>query len=151
MIRGISFEIPQEKADTLWKMLKYIGVEQYTWYVPIDQHEVWGGDFESDFFDRELYNGSDFQNLIQTNHYIIFLKLQAYFIPGTVESLHTYNDFIHSNCQLILLINDCQYVEIYAKAQNVIDSLLRTAKANGYKAVDYITDRNDGRTKMDVL
>lgn len=151
MIRGISFQIPQMTTNTLWEFLRDIDIKRYFWYIISDQSEVWDEFHKKDFFDRDLYNGFDFFNLIQTNHYIIFLKLQMFLELCNFKNLHTYDDFINNDCKLILLVYDCEYVEIYSKNIATIDAIYQRAKANGYNNIEYITDMNDGRTKMDIL
>ncbi len=151
MIRGISFKIPQEMTDTLWKIFRSIDVLRYDWYVPLDQREVWSENDEVDFFDREYYSGNLFLEHIQKNHRVVFLKIQAYLGQCDLKDLHSYDEYIKSNCKLILLVYDCEYVEIYMKNSMEIEKIYRDIKNIGYSFVEYITDENDRRTKMDVL
>ncbi len=151
MIRGISFEIPQMMTTTLWEIFKGSDIGSYYWYVVPNQNEVWSELSEEDLFTKDVYVGNDFQNLIKNNHYIIFLKLQLYSELCTFKNLYTYDDFSKSNCQLIILVNDCEYVEIYSKNSKTTEEIFHTAVENGYKNVCYITDENDCRTKMDIL
>ena len=62
-----------------------------------------------------------------------------------------YNDYIKSDCQLILLVHDCEYVELYSKDQYTINLIYQRAAANGYKEIEYIMDNNDGRKVLDIL
>lgn len=151
MIRGISFEIPQMMTTTLWDIFKGSDMGHYYWYIVPNQNEVWNEFSEDDFFTEELYTGNDFLNLIRNNHYIIFLKLQAYSELCIFKNLYTYDDFSRSNCQLVLLVNDCEFVEIYSKNLKITEQIFYMAVENGYKNISYITDKNDGRTKMDIL
>ncbi len=32
MLRGVFFQIPQRKTDTLWQILKCVDIAQYDWY-----------------------------------------------------------------------------------------------------------------------
>lgn len=151
MIRGVSFQISQMAAPTLWEIFKGSDVGHCYWYVVQNQTEVWDASSEDGFFAEELYVGDEFLNLIKNKHYIVFLKLQMYAEPCNFKNLHTYDDFFQSNCQLILLIYDCEYVEIYSKDNKISEEIIHTAVENGYKNVCYITDENDCRTKMDIL
>lgn len=150
MIRGISFQIPQANTNTLYKILNGLNITEYDWQYIADQSEVWDVSSTKDFFLQTYYTGDSFLNLIQQNHYIIFLKLQAYLQPDQPENIHTYSDFIKSNCQLLLLIYDCEYVEIYAKSQTAIAAIQRSIQENGWQETCIITDYNDRRTKMDI-
>lgn len=151
MIRGVSFKIPQMSGNILWQMLKCINVEKYSWYNVINQCEVWKNYDGGVSFEKEYYDGKSFLQNIMAEHYIIFLKLQAYLDNGKFSSIHTYKDFQDSDCRLLLLIYDCESVEIYLKDIDDVNSLYESALKNNYTEIGYITDSNDGRTKMDIL
>lgn len=152
MIRGVFFKISQTMNNViLWPILECIDVEKYNWYNIESQCEVWADSQGSDFFKLKYYDGKNFSKHIRSRHFIVFLKLQAYFETGEFGDIHTYEEFLACSCQILLLINDCEFVEIYAKDQKVIKTLFENALAHNYKEVEYITDINDGRTRMDVL
>ncbi|MGO5549103.1 DUF2691 family protein [Wansuia hejianensis] len=151
MIRGVSFNIPQLKSNTLWKIFSAIDINKYYWYIIQSQTEVWDNLLENDFFKQECYPGEEFSTCIQSNHYIVFLKLQAYSTFTNMRNMCEYNDYIKSDCQLILLVHDCEYVELYSKDQYTINLIYQRAAANGYKEIEYIMDNNDGRKVLDIL
>ena len=151
MTRGVSFDIPQITGNSLWQILNCLDVEKYCWYNIDSQNEVWESPHGELFFKKEFYDGEEFLKCIALDHYIIFLKLQAYFDNSNFFDIHTYEEFQKSDCQLLLLINDCEYVEIYAKDQAVIEAIYENALKNNFTKVKYTTESNDGRTKMDVL
>lgn len=115
------------------------------------KNEVWDGSQKGDFFEKSYYDGNSFLQHIILGHSVVFLKLQAYFENDRFFDIHSYQEFVDSDCQLLLLIYDCQAVEIYAKDQPEIKSIYENALLNGYTEIQYVTDSNDGRTKMDVL
>lgn len=152
LIRGISFQITQDRnSKALFSILKCINVEKYKWYYIENQSEVWSYPSEEDFFKSDFYDGKDFNHLIEFNHYIVFLKLQAYCETEKIRYIHTYKEFEESNCQLLLLIHDCEFVEIFIKSANEINALYQNAKKLHFSNIQYITDCNDHRTKMDIL
>ena len=151
MIRGVSFKIPQMAGNILWQMLKCIDIEKYSWYNIKNQCEVWKNYNGGVGFEKEYYDGKSFLQNIISEHYIIFLKLQAYVDNGKFFNIHTYKDFQESDCQLLLLIYDCEYVEIFIKDMNVAKALHKSDLKNNYTEVGYITENNDGRTRMDIL
>ena len=61
-----------------------------------------------------------------------------------------YEDFCKSNCQLLLLIADCRYVEIYTKDPNIAKVIYENALLSDYTEVEYVTDSNDCRERMDI-
>ena len=150
MVRGVSFQIEQMTSDVLWQILKCIEIKNYDWYNVDNQNEVWS-DSKEVFFKNFFYDGTSFAVRIQQYHYIVSLKLQAYFTTGKFCDIHTYDEFEKSDCEILLLINDCEFVEIYIKDFNISQAVYNNAISNNYTDVIYITDSNDSRTKMDVL
>ena len=149
MKRGISFKIPQEKTNILWKILGGIDIAKYWWYNIISQTEIWGvSDFED--FLEDHYRGKDFAEHIQNEHFVLFVKLQAYASHSNFQNIPSFEEYIESDCQIVLLINDCEFVEIYAKDQTVVESLFFNAQRNGFKLIRYLTDETDTRTTLNV-
>lgn len=151
MKRGVSFEIPQKATDSLWEILRVVDIYKYFWYVIEDQTEVWDSSYENDFFRQRCYAGKNFAKCIQQDHHIIFLKLQAYLLPHAFQNVLSCEEFMAGDCQLVMLIHDCENVEVYIKDRSVLDSVFNRANALGYYNVNFITDLNDTRTKMNVL
>lgn len=151
MVRGLSFIIPQNITNTLWQILNSIDVSKYSWYCVNNQTEVWDDVLGNDFFHKEYYSGDEFLKQIQKKQRIIFLKLQAHSSSHSIQNIHSYNEFVESDCELILLVNDCEYVEIYIKEHLNVDLIYKQIKRLGYNDVNYITEHNDNRKKMDVL
>jgi hypothetical protein len=150
MFIGVSFKIPQKVGIVLWQILNCINVEKYFWY--IYQDEVWEKTpFGDVFFKNDGYDGNNFLQRILCDHYIVFLKLQAFFNDDENLYIHTYEEYKKSDCQLLLLIYDCEFVDIYAKDQILIETIYENARKYNYTNLKYITEENDPRTNMDVL
>lgn len=150
MVRGISFEIQNEVGISLYDMLSDIDVVNINWYVEQSQSEVLTRDGEESFFTESVYCGDDFLNLIHNEHYLIFLKLYGC-QGGHDNAIHSYEDFRRNNCRLLILINDCRFVEIYAAYLDDVQKLRSAAEKNNYREICLITDDNDKRVKLDVL
>ena len=150
MIRGISFQVPQGVIDTLWQIFQPLNVTEYQWYNDERQYEVFPDEQNEDLFETDYYSGVDFLTRIQRKHLILFLKLQAYFPDGLFFDIRTYDEFLNSDCQILFLIYDCEWVEIYIKDKCVTDLLYKNAIDKGFKDILYITDENDRRTRMEI-
>ncbi len=157
MVRGVSFRIRKDVSLHLWNILKCINAEQYTWFIDNEQSEEINSSALSE--ENDIFNfttsitGEQLKSAFQMERYIIFLKLEAYPInTNNVNKIriHSYNNFLKSNCNIIFLLYDCEYVEIYSKSASIIKLLYSNAIANCFEDVNYITDENDTRTKMDV-
>lgn len=153
MVRGISFKVEKKEDRILEEILKGINVLNYDWYNIESQMEAWyfEDDGEEGFLADTYYSGRELLKNISKNHYVIFLKLEAYPKKTNDFDQHTLEEFQSSECKILLLIYDCRYVEIFAKEKNIIDNLYINAQKKGFTKIEYITDVNDGRIKMDVL
>jgi len=149
-IRGVSFKIEQKVSCVLWDIFKCIDVKKYFWYNIEAQDEIWASNLKDDFFQENLYSGEDFLSKIQEDHFVIFLKLQAYYDSEPLYNISTYKAFQASECQLIFFVYDCEFVEIFSKNKIDIENLYNNAIKNRYKDVIYITDENDDRINMNV-
>lgn len=153
MIRGIAFRCPRIGDTLLQEILDGINIFKYNWYSINEQNEAWtyANDYEEEFLEKVRYEGECLQKIIQKKHYIVFLKMEAYSEVTNIYNVHSYEQFQNSNCKMIILIYDCEYVEIYAKEQGDINILYENAKDKEFVEIEYITDTNDMRMIMDVL
>lgn len=65
--------------------------------------------------------------------------------------LNTYEDFLKSDCEIIILITDSVFVDIYAKDEMVINKIKYNAEQCDFKDIAYITDENDYRTYLSAI
>ena len=135
----------------LSKILRFIDVKKYNWYNILDQNEVWADFQGEEIFDEEYYAGNDFETLINSEHYIVFLKLQAYIKKADYQNLLTYKEFMEDECQLLILVSDSEYVEIYAKEIALLKHIYSSAEKNAFFDIEYITDDNDSRIGFNIL
>ncbi|MFA2692157.1 DUF2691 family protein [Bacillus mycoides] len=153
MKRGITVDIPNEYDNLLWKMLKPIDISSFDWWVGSEEsYLVARGGLDEALFPEEpsIVEGSDLKRLFKDNiYYVIFADLKAYPKGEEVVDIETYEEFKESKCELVLLVADSTYVTIYAKDQKEIKSLYENAQNQGYY-VEYVTDENDGRTRLSV-
>ncbi|MBD3918947.1 DUF2691 family protein [Paenibacillus sp. PR3] len=153
MSRGISFVIRNEYGSVLKYMLAPLPVAAYNWYVGGEEsYRVVENEMEP-LFTREYFgmDGSTLQQIIEhPNVYLIFLGLKAFPFNSEIIDVRTYEEFLSSDCQFLLLIIDSVYVAMYCKDQILLADLYYNAMNLGYEKVQYITDDNDFRTKLSV-
>lgn len=148
-IRGISLEINQKDPCILKGLLAPVCLERFVWFCPAWQEEVWSRPSGTLFFTQECYTGEELNALVEVDHFVVFLRLEAYFSKIVNSEIETYADFKESSCQMILLISDCENVEFYIKDKNLLKNCLEEfSKNKKYKSIEYITDENDSRTRM---
>ncbi|MCA1032879.1 DUF2691 family protein [Bacillus timonensis] len=154
MLRGISFEIPNKYGTYLADMLKPIDITTFNW---LNQNEeayiITDGQFDKALF-SEVENdmdGSLLDKRIKDNqYYVIFADLKAFPKGKEVNNIKTYEDFLDSNCELVLLVVDSVYSTIYCKDKEKLKLLYKNAIECSFEDVQYITDENDGRTGLTV-
>lgn len=152
MKRGISFTIPNNYGTYLKEILKPINLIRYRWFVGSEESYTVKDDKldEPLFPDSAVIDGKTFADVI--NHgkqYLIFLNLKA-FPSGPVTDVATYEAFLDSPCELVLLLIDSTFVDVYCKDQRMIESLYANALSCGFKEVAYLTDGNDTRTTLTI-
>ncbi|MGQ9007691.1 DUF2691 family protein [Bacillus stercoris] len=153
MQRGVSFQIPNEYGNFLWRILQPVEIAHYRWQTSGESYFVVDGvlDDEELFHDFAIVDGADFAQQLKTNqYYTIFVELQAFPYGKTVNQINTYEEFAVSDCELVLLIADNSYVSIYCKNKNTIEKLYFNALQNDFEDVQFITDENDTRTGFTV-
>ena len=153
MRRGISFEIPNDYGRFLGDVLQPIEINAFHWKIGIgESYKIVNDKLDGMLFpdSQESISGTELKTTLESNdYYVIFADLQAY--PSKeISSIETYEEFMESDCELVLLVVDCSYVTIYCKNQEAIISLQKNALNNGFTDIEYITDENDSRTRLSV-
>ena len=150
MSNYIGLECESTKHNVLKFLFANLAVNDYDW--KISEDEV--------IFQNRRYVLSKYPNLNEFNQFItneqfvvIFINVQGY-KKNSIKSntnLVSYQDFIKSTCEIIVLISDLYFVEIYCKDWDVLRLLAANLKANGCEDIKYKTLENDGRTKLSVV
>ncbi|HDR3888737.1 TPA: DUF2691 family protein [Bacillus cereus] len=153
MKRGIFVDIPNEYSNLLWKVLKPVDITVFDWRVENEESYLIVRDgLGSELFseDKKIMNGLEFKKLIKDNiYYLIFADLKAYPKGEVLEEVETYEEFKESKCEVVVLVADGDYIQIYAKNQKAIELMYENALNQGFY-VEYVTDENDGRTRLSV-
>lgn len=151
MKRGISFEIPNEYGTILGEVLKPIDTTVFSWRIGNgESYIVVDGELDEALFseDKKAIEGTELKKLLENNkYYIVFADLQAY-PKGEFSEIETYENFIESKCELVLLVVDSCYFTIYCRNKETIELLYKNATDCGFEDIKYITDENDTRTRL---
>lgn len=142
-MKEIKFKIKNEYNKFLYKILNGIDSKEFVWVIFED--EVYNK-VGSDLFQDEIYSDDSFKKIIKDqDYYTVFLKLQMYSIGSKIEKINNYNDFLNSNCQLILFIVDNVFVDIYVKDNNIVEIIKRNLSLNSFENVDIISNEKQIR------
>lgn len=154
MKRGVSFIIPNKYGSLIYDILKPVCIESYNWFIGADQINIVENNCLSNntLFEQQIIDGCHFYHKIKDNvYYVIFTELKAFPKDDDIDEIVSYDDFIKSKCEIIVLISDCCFVDIYCKDDNLIKKIFENAKIQGYENISYINDKNDSRNRMYVF
>ncbi len=140
---GIEFERPNECNNFLNDLFENINLSNFK--INISEDEIYYNN-QNICFDKVYVKGK-----FKSNIYIVFLNLKIYPKNNTdYEIIKNYKDFEKSNCQLMILINDVNFVEIYFKNVNLKNAILNNLEKKGIK-FNIKTISSDSRIIMSVL
>lgn len=151
--RGLRFLIPNGYGSLLSDILEPIDCCKYNWHIDNDEIHLIVDDALTDkwLFTEKVVEGKDFLRLIRENrYYLIFAELTAFPKEAHIASISCYNEFLKSECEIIVLVYDCSYVDIYCKYEELLGKLFTNALGKGYENVRYIAE-DDDRTHMGVF
>ncbi|WP_346886923.1 DUF2691 family protein [Clostridium sp. UBA1056] len=147
-MRGISF-IRNKCDDSIFAtILDGVDVKRLYWNVSEDEVYLSNDD---NLFIEKFIDGSTFFSLININYYMsIFANIKAYTDNNYSDNINCYDDFLKSNCELVILCSDSAYFEIYSKSTSIIEIIKSNCIKKGFDEIEYITDENDCRTIFSV-
>ena len=150
-MRGLSFEIPNRYGRYLYNILEDVNIKNYLWKFCdgeayyIENNQLGGAMFPQPY----TYDGQDlYKRISAKDYYVIFADLKAFKKKTHMQGIATYEDFLNSQCEIVLLIVDSSYVTIYVKNHHLTEIIYRKAVQNGYENIAYITDDTDPRTTL---
>lgn len=147
--RGLSFQIPNAYGTYLCDILHNINVTEFFWHNGNrEAYRIEDGQLGRDLFPpASVLDGNTLQHIISDEpYYIIFADLKAFQHEADVENIANYEQFIQSNCQLVLLVVDCSYVYMYVKDPRTLAQIHANAVAQHFENIQFITDDNDELT-----
>lgn len=148
-MRGISFEIDNEYGNILYDILCGINVSSMFWSISQDEIYKENG---KELFTQKNIEGITFLNKIKNErYYTIFAKIVLYSHNFIDEEINDYSEYLNSKAEIVILINDSIYVEIYCKNNDDIEIIKNNAIKIDCSDIEYITDDNDGRTSFNIL
>ncbi|MEK4670318.1 DUF2691 family protein [Niallia sp. FSL R7-0271] len=151
MKRGVSFEIPNSHGNYLGEILRTIDISSYNWRMDGEAYLVENGELKEPLLPANVMDGLGFSERLEDNlYYCIFADLKAFPKGKVIKEIHTYDDFLKSDCQVVLLLVDGSFVAIYVKDSRALEHLYKHAISQGYGGIEYITEENDERIRLSV-
>ena len=136
---GIEFKILNEHGNYLKQILNNINREDYMWKITEDEVYITNG---MDYLfpqDGTTLSNAEFIGIIsQESYYTVFVNIKLYIKEDSIL-INNYDDFIKSSCILVLLITDNEFVEVYSKDMNILNTIYNNAVENNFSDINYIT------------
>lgn len=139
---GIRFKIPNEYNCFLKQILENINTQNGVWFIKTDDIIKSDGIY---LFAKESYKDKEFKSIIgDNNYYLIFADVECYFNHNFTD-IYNYQDFLNSDCYLLIIIVDNVFVDIYAKSKDIINKLKENAMKYNFSDIKIISDLKDKR------
>ena len=153
MIRGL-FLLTQNKCGFILRdILKNININGLIWeigYAEVFSMSQNDDTQEANRFSKGVMTSEELMKQAQRppEYYPLFGEFKAFTSKESITPIGTYSDFIDSDCQLIILIADAVYIDIYAKDKELLKQIKKNAQKLNCTEITDITDENDERHKM---
>jgi hypothetical protein len=73
---------------------------------------------------------------------MIFTDITAYPLGKDRIEIKTFEDFLESNCEVVLLCTDSIFIEFYSKERDVLDKVYNNCIGKGFEKVEYLSIEN---------
>jgi hypothetical protein len=147
-MRGISFILNKSEHSILASILDGIDITSLYWNV--SENEIYVDEGEDLYIEKNI-DGMTFLSIINIDYYFVyFANIKAYPDNNYSDNINCYDDFLNSNCELVILCSDGIYYEIYSKSEEMIKIIKFNCIKKCFDEIEYITDENDCRTIFSV-
>lgn len=137
---GIRFEIPNNYGNYLRDILKNLNLENYYWNI-----------FDSEILDKKgnnLFSDNNYNIKMEDifnnkDYYLIFANFQGYQNKNNFNNITSYTDFLKSDCEIIIIVVDSIYIDIFIKNLEVLQLIKKNVYDNKYSNVKILYNLND--------
>lgn len=142
---GLDIKVKNGYNNYLYKIFNGIDLSNYLWEINTDEiYYDEDGQKKEQLFGTDIIGGKEFVKYISKNsYYIIFADIKAY--PFNNENslgnehvkINTLDDFLNSNCQIVLLCTDCTFIEFYCKDRDILDKVYNNCIGDDFEKTEY--------------
>lgn len=143
----LSFSFCDKNKDftLLKKLLQFLKADKYQWILgdsDVYNYSTLENIFKTgEYIEKEyaVYSGSELMSLISDRIFYVFIELYAF---ESVNSIRDYNDeSLLNNCEIAVIIDDCNYYTVYVREKELFESLLSFLKTHN---IDVSYQSGDG-------
>lgn len=142
---GLSFEIPNKYGTYLSEILEPLPYANFHWLIDdveiykILDGELLGGELFRDR-DKALSGNELYKIAASCSQYLIFITLRAFHKTENMMPVMSFQEFMMSDCQILLGVYDCSEVMFWCKDSNLISRMCDYIQEKGYKNLQHITE-----------
>jgi hypothetical protein len=135
----LDIRVKNEYSNYLYKILNGINLLNYVWEINTDDFLYSeNGDLKENFFGSNVLSGEEFFKCIsRDSYYMIFVDIKAYPVGNESIEFETFDDFLRSNCELVLLCTDSIFIEFYCKDRDILDKVYNNCITDEFEEVQY--------------
>ena len=147
---GLQFKVKNEYNNFLLKILASVNVEQYDWDIITDDIIDANNPKDNDgIFNAATIDGQHFlHSILKESYYLIFVDLKSFPVGSKHAQIRVFEDFVNSECQIILLCVDSIFIELYCKDQQILETIYKNCLKYGFEDVEFISFENASNRNM---
>lgn len=142
---GLDIKLKNGYNNYLYKIFCGIDLSSCLWEIITDEiYYDEDGEIKEQFFGADIISGEEFIKCIsRDSYYIIFADIKAYPLSNEHSlgnehvEIKTLDDFLNSNCQMILLCTDCTFIEFYCKDRDILDKVYNNCIGDDFVKTEY--------------
>ena len=146
-MRGFFLKMRSFKINSILNtLLTNINVEDFNWLIL--ESEVYKKADSVDYDGK--YTGKEFKKALKDLDacYIVRINIQA--SKRVIDAVEYYDEYINGECELVILIHDVIYNEVYCKLAKECDLIKKNCLKLDYDEFEVINDDSDCRTVFRV-
>lgn len=146
-MRGIEIVFPVHSKLHLTNLLKNVPLDNYQIVIPDGM--VYQNNFRIEI--PAKMSLEQILDLVDNSTLILSLILQSFPRNAQIVEITTYDVFLQSDCNFLMLIYDHCYIDIYGKVDHWLLQVAENAKSEGAINITVKTNETDGRYFLDVV
>lgn len=135
-------------VSKVWEFFEFSEFELESYYFHVVDASIFVNGTEIKVPNR--FKAEYFKDLIRHSFVGECFVLHLYPESAFPEQIETYHDFLQSECEIIILMCDCYFVEVYCKSNLWLQLLLKKARSIEGTTVEEKYTLTDARTIMYV-
>ncbi|MFC3800284.1 DUF2691 family protein [Cohnella sp. GCM10012308] len=149
-IRGLRFQTNQGDHIQTDHIFSFLNANDYLWY--IDNLDTLDAELDINFNVRFTDGQQLLKDFSEHAVHAIFGEFFAFKKENEHVSnepeINNWDDFVQSSAQIVVLIADCYYIDVYLKDPEVITSCFQFISSRGF--TPELIDQTDARYKFKV-